>query len=106
MSVEEMLADLGCTLAANACALDEALDKVEAGGFECALLDVSLGGKKVFPAAEILSARGIPFAFTSGYGRAALPEAFRTRPVVSKPFQFEDLATALSTAVATRQNSR
>jgi CheY-like chemotaxis protein len=102
MSVEDMLADLGCAVAASACTLDQALDKVEAGGFECALLDVSLGGKAVFPVAEILSERGIPFAFTSGYGRAALPEAFRTRPLVSKPFQFEDLATALSTAVATQ----
>lgn len=105
MSVEGMLADLGCDVAASACTLDEALDKAQAGGFECALLDVSLGGKPVFPVAQLLSERGVPFAFASGYGRAALPETFRTCQLVSKPFQLEDFAAALSTAVAKSKRS-
>lgn len=105
MSVEDMLADLGCDVVASACTLDEAVDKARAGGFECALLDVSLGGKPVFPVAEILSERGVPFALASGYGRAALPEAFRTCPLVSKPFQLEDLSAVLSTAVAKNKRS-
>ncbi|MFU0507637.1 response regulator [Pseudaminobacter sp. NGMCC 1.201702] len=102
MSVEDMLADLGCEVAASASTIDEAFDKAQAGGFECALLDVSLGGKAVFPVAEMLSERGIPLAFASGYGRAALPEAFQNYPIVSKPFQLEDLAAALSTAMANK----
>ncbi|TPL35598.1 response regulator [Mesorhizobium sp. B2-4-8] len=99
MSVEDMLADLGCTLAAQASSVTEALEKAHAGGFEVALLDVSLHGKKVFPVAEFLTDQGIPFAFASGYGRAGLPEAFRTRPVVPKPFQIEELSAALTTAL-------
>lgn len=101
MSVEDMLADLGCEVTVSAGNVDEAIDKARAGGFECALLDVNLHGKEVFPVAEILSEQGIPFAFASGYGRSGLPEAFRTRPVVSKPFQLEELSTALSAALAT-----
>lgn len=103
MAVEDMLADLGCVVAASACTLGEARDHTQAGGFECALLDVSLGGKPVFPVAEMLSKQGIPFVFASGYGREALPEIYRTCPLVSKPFQLEDLSAALSTAVATKQ---
>lgn len=99
MLVEDMLADLGCTVAAHAGSLPEALEEARAGGFEVALLDVSLDGKKVFPVAEALSVQGIPFAFASGYGRAGLPEAFRTRPVVPKPFQIEELSAALTAAL-------
>ena len=99
MSVEDMLADLGCTVAAQAGSLPEALEKARAGGFEVALLDVSLHGKKVFPVAEFLSDQGIPFAFASGYGRAGLPEVFRTRPVVPKPFELDELSAALTAAL-------
>jgi CheY-like chemotaxis protein len=100
MSVEDMLADLGCTVAAQAGSVPEALEKARAGGFEVALLDVSLHGKKVFPVAEFLSDNGIPFAFVSGYGRAGLPEAFSTRPVVPKPFELKELSAALAAALA------
>lgn len=104
MSLEDMLAELGCEVAVSASRVDEALEKAEAGGFECALLDVNLSGKAVFPVAEMLSKQGIPFAFASGYGRAGLPEAFRTCPVVSKPFQLEELSTVLLAAVANKPN--
>jgi len=100
MSVEDMLADLGCAVAGSACSLTEALVKVQAGGFDLALLDVNLRGEKVFPVADALSNQGIPFAFASGYGAADVPEPFRSRPVVSKPFLIEELSAALSSALA------
>ena len=99
MSIEDMLGDLGCTVSAQAGSLAEALDKARAGGFEVALLDVSLNGKQVFPVAEYLSQQGIPFAFASGYGRAGLPEGFRNRPVVPKPYEIEELSAALTAAL-------
>ena len=100
MSVEDMLSDLGCTVAALAGSLPEAMGKAQAGGFEVALLDVSLNGKQVFPVAKLLSEMGIPFAFASGYGPAGLPPDFRNRPVVPKPFQIEELSAALNAALA------
>ena len=99
MSVEDMLSDLGYKVAAQASNLSEAMDKAKAGGFEVALLDVSLNGKQVFPVAEFLSERGIPFAFASGYGRSGLPERFCNRPVVPKPFLIEELSAALESAL-------
>jgi CheY-like chemotaxis protein len=102
MSIADMLSDLGCSVVANAGNLTQAFEMVAAGGFDFALLDVNLRGKEVFPVADVLSQRGIPYAFASGYGRAGLPEEFRTRPVVSKPFQIEELSAVLSSAL-TRQ---
>ena len=99
MLVKDMLAELGCTVAAHAGSVPEALEVVRAGGFHVALLDVSLEGKNVFPVAEALSAQNIPFAFASGYGRAGLPEAYRTWPLVPKPFQIEELSAALTAAL-------
>lgn len=104
MAIEDMLSELGCTVAAQASTLPEAMEKARAGGFEVALLDVSLSGKQVFPVAELLSEQGIPFAFASGYGPAALPDGFRDRPVVPKPFQLDDLSAALTLAT-NRQKS-
>ena len=100
MSVGDMLSDVGCSVVANAGNLTQAFEMVGAGGFDIALLDVNLRGEDVFPVADVLSEKGIPFAFASGYGRAGLPEEFRTRPVVSKPFQIEELSAVLSSALA------
>ncbi len=99
MSVEDMLYDLGCSLTATASSVDEAIERVNEGGFDFALLDINLRGKEVFPVADLLAKRGVPFAFASGYGAAGLPPAFRGRTVVSKPFKMKDLSGALSAAL-------
>jgi hypothetical protein len=56
-----------------------------------AFLDVNLGGQLVFPVADILAERGIPFVFASGYDRSVLPERFQRRPLMQKPFIISDL---------------
>ena len=99
MSVGDMLSDLGCSVIGSAGSLTQAFEMVDAGGFDFALLDVNLRGQEVFPVAEVLTQQGIPFAFASGYGRAGLPDEFRTRPIVSKPFQMTELSTVLSSAL-------
>jgi CheY-like chemotaxis protein len=100
MSVGDMLSDLGCLVVGSAGDLTQAFEMVETGGFDFALLDVNLRGKEVFPVADVLSEKGIPFAFASGYGRAGLSDEFRASPIVSKPFQIEELSAVLSSALA------
>jgi DNA-binding response OmpR family regulator len=100
MSVEDMLVELGCRVAASAANLAEAVEKATADVFDCALLDVNLVGREVFPVAQILEKRGVPFAFSSGYGASGLPEAFSDRPVVSKPYDIDELAAALRATLA------
>jgi len=63
-----------------------------------AILDVNLGGEKVFPVADVLAQQGIPFLFATGYGKAGLEPHHAERPVIAKPFGFEPLKKALISA--------
>ena len=95
MLVEDMLADLGCTVVGPAAELEEAMGLAQSADIDLALLDVNLGGKPIFPVADALKARGVPFAFASGYGEAGLSEDHRGAAVLQKPFREADLAKAL-----------
>ena len=93
--LEDMLVDLGHEIAASAATVDEARNLAEAGGFDLAILDVNLEGQEIFPVAEILAERNLPFIFVTGYGAGGLPERFRGRPTLQKPFQSEKLEAAV-----------
>ena len=95
MLVEDMLSDLGCTVVGPAAELEEAMSLARSADIDLALLDVNLGGKPIFPVADALKARGVPFAFASGYGEAGLSEDHRGAAVLQKPFREADLAKAL-----------
>jgi CheY-like chemotaxis protein len=100
MLVEDMLADLGYAVAAAVGSMAEASDFATNGDFSAAILDVNLDGKEIFPVADILDQRGLPFVFVTGYGERSLPERYRNRPALQKPFQAEQLAAALGGLVA------
>lgn len=65
--------------------LASALDASRRETFDLAILDINLDGEMVFPLADELIARAIPFFFLSGYAAADLPERFRTARRFSKP---------------------
>ncbi len=95
MLIEDMLTDLGCAVVGPASRLDEAMELARAGGIDCAVLDVNLGGQPIYPLADYLREQGLPFAFSTGYGDAGLREADRGSPVLQKPFRETDLARVL-----------
>lgn len=99
MLIEDMVADLGCTVAGTAGRVARALDLVRAGGFQMAILDVNVAGENVFPVAEALAVRNVPFVFVTGYGENGVPDAFRNRPVLQKPLQADQLEQALRQAL-------
>lgn len=97
MMVEDMLAEAGASVIGPAYSLAQALDLARsADPMHAALLDVNVAGQAVFPVAEALAARGIPFAFASGYGEGGITDAFRNRPSLQKPFHEADLLNVLS----------
>jgi len=102
MLVEDMLMDFGCSVVGPAPDLEEAMALAVTAEIDAALLDVNLAGKPIFPVADALKARGVPFAFASGYGQAGLAEAHRDAPVLQKPFRQADLERALTSLVATK----
>ena len=95
MLVEDMLSDLGCSVVGPAAEIEEAMSLALGADIDAALLDVNLGGRPIFPVADALKARGVPFAFASGYGEAGLSEDHRGAAVLQKPFREADLARAL-----------
>ncbi|WP_269716028.1 response regulator [Caulobacter sp. NIBR2454] len=100
MLVEDMLEDLGCVVVGPAAELEEALVLARDGEIDAALLDVNLGGRPIFPVADVLKARGVPFAFASGYGEAGLSEEHRGSAVLQKPFRESDLKRVLEEIAA------
>jgi DNA-binding response OmpR family regulator len=78
--IEDMLVAAGCVVAGPIPRLSEALDAVNSRTFDAAVLDVNLAGHRVFPVAEALSRRNVPFVFVTGYGSGVLPGEYAERP--------------------------
>lgn len=98
--LEDMLLDLGCEVLGPVGRLPDALKLAEADGVDVAILDVNLGGVAIYPVADALRLRGVPFLFSTGYGAGGIDAAFRDRPVLQKPFSQTDLTTKLAETAA------
>ncbi len=103
MLMEDMLADLGCVLIGPAARLDEAVALLSRSDPDCAILDVNLGGVSVFPVADLLRDRGLPYAFASGYAEVGLRPSDSAAPLLQKPFAEADLARILTTLSNSRR---
>jgi CheY-like chemotaxis protein len=94
--VEDMLADLGCKSVTSAATVDTALALIEAQSFDVALLDANLDGNDSHAVAEALSARRVPFVYATGNAGHDLRNGHSGRPVLRKPFKFEELVAMLT----------
>lgn len=96
MSIEDALDTFGYRTVGPAGTVNAALALIEEGGFDAAVLDVSLRGERVDAVADALASRGLPFLFTTGHGVDGLPENHRSRPMLTKPFGDAELANAVA----------
>lgn len=96
LMLEEMLAELGHEVAATVADFDHAMAIARSGAFDVAILDVNLNGTLIYPVADALAARGIPFAFSTGYGQRNLHECHRARPTLPKPFERRELENLMA----------
>jgi len=104
MLLETILEDMGCTPIGPAASIDEGLAMVADGdNLDAALLDVNLAGRLVFPVAEALQARGVPFVFSTGYGEGGLPDEWRGQATIQKPFTEATVRDALFKAMGVEQ---
>ncbi len=100
MMVADMLEELGYSVAAEAGEISEAMKLAQSADFDLAILDVNVNGKMISPVADLIKARHRPFIFATGYGSSGLPEEYRDRPALQKPFQIETLAKVIDTVLA------
>ena len=107
MLVEDMLTDLGCVVVdvAGTVSRGVALASDVNLALDGAILDVNLGGEKVYPVAEALAARNVPFVFSTGYGVAGVSGAFSHIPILSKPYEISALGQTLSSTIALHRGS-
>jgi CheY-like chemotaxis protein len=96
MLIEDILMDHGAAVVGPAARIETAMELADGEAIDAAVLDVNLAGATTAPVAERLRARGIPFAFATGYGVSGLPAGFEDSPLLQKPFQEHDLTAVLS----------
>ena len=65
----------------------EAAVRAKDGNFEAAVLDINLGDGAVYPIADMLAARGVPFVFVTGYDAESVDPRFRHVPILQKPIE-------------------
>lgn len=88
--------DAGYEVVDCAQSVDAALETLGNRTVDAALLDINLRGELVYPVATALAERGVPFAFVTSQPPSAIPECFRERTVVPKPYYDAALHAALA----------
>lgn len=98
--VDDMLHSLRsrqARIAGPAATVADALAVIECtSAIDAAVLDINLRGERVFPVAEVLIERGVPFIFATGYDTAQIPERFAGFPTCKKPVTPERILSTLT----------
>jgi len=100
MMLVEMIEELGHSVVAEAGDVHKACTLATAESFDLAILDINLQDRDAGPIAEILSRRGLPFFFLSGYGASGAPDGFAGVPVLNKPCTPDALGRAIQLALS------
>src|SRR6185312_9548315 len=94
LMMRDFLSEFGLFVVGPYCTLNETLAAAE-GEFDCAILDLNLGGETIYPVAQLLLKRNVPFAFVTGYGRESIDQQFSDVPMLQKPVTRENLENHL-----------
>jgi CheY-like chemotaxis protein len=97
--LHDMVADLGYAVTKVAHRLPSALTEIFKENFDGALVNIGIDDQKHgSDIADILLAKGVPFAFVTGYGHALEPRHANV-PLLQKPFNSEQLRVLLETII-------
>lgn len=91
LALEDQLADAGYEVVGPAFSLQEALRLAESEALDGAVLDINLAGEKVYPVADLLAKRDVPFVYVTGFGQAGMRASDEGRPLLQKPCSFPTL---------------
>jgi DNA-binding response OmpR family regulator len=91
MLIEETLLEAGYFVVGPFANMTDAIRAARVERLDAAVLDVNVAGQMIYPVAEELSARAIPFGFATGYGKAVSAKPWNDRPVLPKPFSGSEL---------------
>ena len=105
MMMRDVLTDLGFFVAGPFCTLSEATSAASSGTFDCAILDVNLSGEPVYPVADLLRERKVPFIFVTGYDDKGLDRRYADAPVLQKPIDQASLKEMLGSVMGERESA-
>jgi DNA-binding response OmpR family regulator len=94
-ALEETLVEAGFEIAGVAGRVDQALEIIDRGDCDAAIIDANLAGVSAAPVASALLAQSIPFIVISGYSRDQQRGIFLGAPFVQKPCVPDDLIQAV-----------
>jgi DNA-binding response OmpR family regulator len=100
MMLEDFLDSLGHQVRGTCDTVKCALDEVEKGGFDLAILDVNLKGENVWPVATRLREKKVRFVIATGGHVDPPPPEFDDAPVIEKPYTVDRVTPAIEAAFA------
>src|ERR1051325_10372123 len=95
LQLEELVQSRGGIVRGAYRRLEDAMQAAQREDFDFAILDINLSGTMVYPLADHLLARGIPFLFLTGYSLSNLPERFHPVTRLGKPCDPEQFIATL-----------
>lgn len=103
MDVENALIDAKANVIGPISDIDASVAIARDAHIDAAILDINLNGRDVFPAADLLQARGVPFIFQTGHGQEQdLQDRYPDVPVCQKPMDIQLLLRVLSALLEDR----
>lgn len=92
----EAFSNQGAEVIGPAATLEQGLSLIESTeALDGAILDINLRGDMVFPLADALAGKRIPYVFATGYDSSAVPERYLDAPRCEKPVDPMEVAAAL-----------
>src|SRR5665213_1154951 len=88
LTTTDFLEDIGCEVVGPAASLAAAIRLAESEPLDAAVLDINIAGDMIWPVAEELRRRDVPFLFLSEYTQfTAIPVLFAAAPRLEKPLE-------------------
>ncbi len=87
MMIQECLTECGHSVVGPLSRAADAMQAAREGNYDAAILDINLGDGMAYPVADIVAARGVPFAFVTGYEADTVDERFSDVPILQKPIE-------------------
>jgi DNA-binding NtrC family response regulator len=100
MTTEEILRDAGAEVVGPVGTLQEAEKLAAHEKLSAAILDIRLDADEVWPVADILAERLVPFVFCSGhFDHDTLPGRWSGYPILAKPARAHRMVESLATVI-------
>ena len=105
MMIRDILDELGFTVLGPVPTVAEALAIARDANIDGAILDVNIRGDLVYSVADVLSARGIPFVFATGYLPNGIDSRYAGIPVFEKPVSAEAISRVFASSASAKPPS-